>query len=160
MRQLGLLGLVLRFVDTAVRAFIRHIVLVWEDVRFGLRVLVRSPGFTAATLISLSLGICISTCANSEMNGIILRNIPAVTTPDELISTQTPISYSYYKRYRELNNLFSSTLAYAAPVPLEIALDGRRERTWAHLVTPSYFSALGVRPVLGGAVDNAVNLAR
>jgi hypothetical protein len=127
--------------------------LLWEDIRYSLRILARSRGFTAVSLISLSLGICIATCADSEMNGIILRNIPATTKPDQLVGTQTPISYPYYKRYRELRGLFSSTLAYAAPVPLDVSLEGRRERTWAHLVTPSYFSTLGVRPVLGRAFD-------
>ena len=139
--------------DLAARAFIEDMLLLWEDIRYSLRILARSRGFTAVSLISLSLGICIATCADSEMNGIILRNIPATTKPDQLVGTQTPISYPYYKRYRELRGLFSSTLAYAAPVPLDVSLEGRRERTWAHLVTPSYFSTLGVRPVLGRAFD-------
>jgi len=139
--------------DLAARAFIEDMLLLWEDIRYSLRILARSRGFTAVSLISLSLGICIATCADSEMNGIILRNIPATTKPDQLVGTQTPISYPYYKRYRELRGLFSSTLAYAAPVPLDVSLDGRRERTWAHLVTASYFSTLGVRPVLGRAFD-------
>jgi len=139
--------------DLAARAFIENMLLLCEDIQYDLRLLRRSPGFTAVALISLSLGICIATCADSEMNGIILRNIPVITKPDQLVSTQTPISYPYYKRYRELRGLFSSTLAYAAPVPLDVSLDGRRERTWAHLVTPSYFFTLGVRPVLGRVFD-------
>lgn len=138
--------------NTGIRAFIEHMVLLCEDVRYGLRLLALSPGFTAVALISLSLGICIATCADSEMNGIILRNIPAITNPDQLVGTQTPVSYPYYKGYRKLN-LFSSTLAYAAPVPLDVSLDGRNERTWAHLVTPSYFSTLGVHPILGRVFD-------
>ena len=127
-------------------------VLLCEDVRYGLRLLALSRGFTAVALISLSLGICIATCADSEMNGIILRNIPAIANPDQLVGTQTPVSYAYYNSYRKLN-LYSSALAYAAPVPLDVSLDGRNERTWAHLVTPSYFSTLGVHPFLGRVFD-------
>jgi predicted permease len=136
-----------------VRAFVEHLVFLREDTRYGLRILVRSPGFTAVALISLSLGICIATCADSEVNGIVLRNVPAITNPDELVGMQMPVSYPYYKLYRNLSALFSSTLAYAAPVPLSVSLDGRTKRTWGHLVTPSYFSTLGVRPLLGRVFD-------
>jgi predicted permease len=152
-RREGVLGLLRLLANTGVRAVVEHLTLLWEDTRYGLRVLTRSPGFTAVALISLSLGICVATCADSEMNGIVLRNIPAVTSADELVGTQAPISYPYYKRYRELGDLFSSTLAYAAPVPLGVSLDGRTERIWGHLVTSSYFSTLGVRPMMGRTFD-------
>jgi predicted permease len=120
-----------------------------RDIRHGLRVLAGSPGFTAVALVSLSLGIAIATSAYSEMNGLILRDLPGVPHPDELVALQTPTSYPSYKRYRELTDLFSSTFAYVAPVPFGVAAGGRTERTWGHLVTPAYFSTLGVRPALG-----------
>ena len=107
-----------------------------------------SPGFTAVALASLSLGICIATCAYSEMNGL-LRDLPGVPDAGQLVAIQTPTSYPNYKRYRELNDLFSATFAYVAPVPFGVSTAGRTERTWGHLVTPSYFSTLGVRPLLG-----------
>lgn len=149
----GAVGLLRLLGDVALRVVVEHLVLLWEDARYGLRILGRSPGFAVVALISLSLGICIATCADSEMNGIILRNVPEITSPDDLVATQTPVSYPYYKHYRGLHNIFSSTLAYVAPVPLSVSLDGRTERTWGHLVTPSYFSTLGVRPLLGRAFD-------
>jgi len=119
-----------------------------QDIRYGLRMLAGSPGFTAVALISLSLGICIATCAYSEMNGL-LRDLPGVPLPGQLVSLQTPTSYPVYKRYRELNDLFSATFAYVAPVPFGVSTGSRTERTWGHLVTPSYFTTLGVRPLLG-----------
>jgi hypothetical protein len=118
-----------------------------------MRMLTRSPGFTAVALVSLALGICIATCADCEMNGIILRNLPMVTNPNQLVGTQTPVSYPNYRRYRELHDIFSSTLAYMAPVPFSVTFGGRTDRTWGHLVTPSYLSTLGVRPLLGRALD-------
>lgn len=124
-----------------------------QDIRHGLRVLRGSPGFTAVALISLALGIAIATSAYSEMNGLILRDIPLVSDPGQLVALQTPVSYPAYKRYRELTGLFSSTLAYIAPVPFGVSLSGHTERTWGHLVTPSYFSTLGVRMALGAAFD-------
>ncbi|MBZ5590796.1 MAG: ABC transporter permease [Acidobacteriia bacterium] len=122
------------------------------DVRYGLRMLAGSPGFTAVALISLSLGICIATCAYSEMNGL-LRDLPGVPEPGQLVALQTPTSYPNYKRYRELSDLFSATFAYVAPVPFGVSTGGRTERTWGHLVTPSYFPTLGVRPLLGRFFD-------
>jgi predicted permease len=89
------------------------------------------------------------------MNGLILRDLPGVTNPDSLVALQLPASYSSYKRYRDLTGLFSSTLAYLAPVPFGVSVSGHTERTWGHLVTPSYFSTLGVRPSLGRVFDEA-----
>jgi predicted permease len=126
-----------------------------QDVRHGLRVLAGSPGFTSVALISLTLGIAIATSAYSEMNGLILRDLPGVPNPDSLVALQLPASYPSYKRYRELAGLFSSTLAYLAPIPFGVSVSGHTERTWGHLVTPSYFSTLGVRPSLGRVFDEA-----
>lgn len=120
-----------------------------QDIRHGLRVLAGSLGFTAVALISLTLGIAIATSAYSEMNGMVLRDLPAVPNPDQLVALQLPAAYPSYKRYRELTGLFSSTLAYLAPVPFGVSIHGHTERIWGHLVTPSYFSTLGVRPELG-----------
>jgi predicted permease len=123
-----------------------------QDVRFGLRRLAGSPGFTTVALVSLSLGICIATCAYSEMNGL-LRDLPGVSKPDQLVAFQAPISYPDYKRYARLSDLFSATFAYVAPVPFGVSLGGRTERIWGHLVTPSYFHTLDVRPFLGRVFD-------
>ncbi len=123
-----------------------------RDIRFGLRRLAGSPGFTAVALVSLSLGICIATCAYSEMNGL-LRDLPGVTRPEQLVAFGTPVSYPDYQRYRELGDLFSATFAYVAPVPLGVSIGGRTERFWGHLVTPSYFSTLGVQPLMGRFFD-------
>ena len=59
---------------------------------------------------------------------MILRKLPAVSNPDELAGFQMPVSYPDYKRYRELHDLFLSTLAYMAPVPFAVIFDGRTER--------------------------------
>jgi len=134
----------------------KHLAELRQDIRYGLRMLAGSPGFTAVALVSLSMGICIATCAYSEMNGL-LRDLPGVRNPGELVALQTPASYPQYKRYRGLGDLFSATFAYVAPVPFGVSSGGRTERTWGHLVTPSYFSTLGVRPQLGRFFDPAAD---
>ena len=126
---------------------------VWQDVRYGLRVLAGAPGFTAVALISLTLGIGVATSAFSELNGLVLRDVPGVAKPGQLVALQPPASYPNYERYRERSDLFAATLAYLAPAPFGVWLGGRTQRVWGHLVTPSYFSTLGVGPALGRVFD-------
>jgi predicted permease len=125
-----------------------------QDIRYGLRSLFASPAYTLVALLSLSLGICIATCAFTEMNGMTLRRVPLVSQPDDLVAVQAPASYPAYQRLRQQEDLFASTMAYAAPVPFAVTINGRTERIWGHLVSPSYFSTLGVRPEMGAYVDS------
>ena len=148
-RRHGVLGLARLLLDFAVRVPAEHLAELRQDIRYGLRALLASPGFTIVALLSLSLGICIATCAFSEMNGMVLRRLPVVENPDELVAVQSPTSYSSYRRFRQQGDLFSSTMAYAAPVPFAVSIGGNTERTWGHLVSASYFSTLGVRPERG-----------
>ena len=120
-----------------------------QDIRFGLRSLSGARAFTAIAVLSLALGIGVASSAFSELNGMVLRDVPGVARPDDLVTIEPPTSYPNYLRYRERRDLFSSTLAYAAPVPLAVSTSGHTERTWGHLVTSSYFPTLGVRPSLG-----------
>src|SRR5579871_2930363 len=85
-----------------------------RDVRYGMRMLKRSPGFAAVALISLSLGICIATCAYSEVHGL-LRDLPGVPHPEELVMLHDPSSYPAYRTYRQMTGVFSATFAYLAP---------------------------------------------
>ena len=84
-----------------------------------------------------------------------LRNVPAVEQPGELVALQLPASYPNYQRYRAHGDVFSSTMAYIAPVPYAVSLNGLTERRWGQLVTPSYFSTLGVRPAMGRFFNDA-----
>jgi predicted permease len=151
-RQHGWFGLARVLLDVAIRVPLEHAAELGRNLRYALRMLLGSPGFTAVALISLCLGISIAACAYSEMNGL-LRDLPGVPKPAELVALQAPSSYPAYKRYRELNDLFTSTFAYIAPVPFAVSFGGHTERTWGHLVTPSYFSTLGVQPSLGRFFD-------
>src|SRR5207244_8939307 len=85
----------------------KHLGELRQDVRFGRRMLARAPGFTAVALISLTLGIGVATSAFSELNGFVLRDVPAVVRPGDLVTLQAPVSYPDYQRYRDRNDLFS-----------------------------------------------------
>ena len=144
-RRHGVFGLARLLLDIAIRVPAEHVAELRQDLRYGLRMLAASPGFTAVSVISLGIGIGMGTSPLSLINATILRNVPEVQKPDQLITLRGAASYPNYLRYRERRDLFSSTLAYA-PAPFKISLGGRTERIWGHLVTPSYFSTLGVPP--------------
>jgi hypothetical protein len=148
-RRDGAFGLARLLADIAVRIPAEYWAEPRQDIRYGLRMLAASPGFTAVALVSLSLAICAGTSFFSELNGTVLRDVPAVSNPGELVTLAAPVSYPVYQRYRERRDVFASTLAYVAPVPFGVSIGGRTEKMWGHLVTPSYFSTLGVRAVLG-----------
>ncbi|HEU5233587.1 MAG TPA: ABC transporter permease [Terriglobales bacterium] len=147
--EYGVVGVIRLLWDIACRIPAEYAAEIRQDLRFGLRTLAKSPGFTAVALISLTLGICIATCAISEMNGIVLRNLPEVPHPEQLVALLAPTSYPNFESYRDRKDLFSSTAAYVAPVSFAVVLGARSERTFGQLVTPSYFETYEVVPVLG-----------
>jgi len=152
-RRHGGLGLLRLLVDIAGRIPVEYAAEFRADIRYSLRMLRASPGFTAVALISLALGIGVATAAHSEMNGFIFRDVPGVRHPDELVVLKHPASFPDYRRYRERGDLFAGTLAYRAPVPFGVSLAGHTERTWGHLVTSSYFPTLGVQAALGRVLN-------
>ena len=83
-------GLARLLLDLAVRVPAEHLVELWQDVRYGLRMLAASPGFTLVALTSLSLGICAATAAFSKLNATVFRNLPHVSHPEALVALETP----------------------------------------------------------------------
>jgi predicted permease len=148
-RRYGAFGLARLLFNLAVHVPLEYAAECVTDIRYAFRRLISSPGFTAVALVSLALGICIVTCAFSEMNGMALRDIPAVEAPRQLVALQVPASFPDYRRYRTRDDLFSSTLGYIAAVPFAVTLGEHAAREWGQLVTPSYFATLGVHPAIG-----------
>jgi len=135
----------------------------WQDIRFGLRMLAKSPGFTAIALITLALGIGANTAIFSLMNQILLKQLP-VKNPDELVILRAPgpatghissdgdstesFSYLMYKGLQTTNSVFSGILArygFAASV----SNHGQTDRASGELVSGNYFEVLGVQPEFG-----------
>jgi len=148
-RSLGAGGLLRLLVDIALRLPAEYASEFRQDLSYGMRSLAASRGFTAVALVSLTLGIAVATAGFSELNGFIGRDVPAVRQPDQLVLVEPPTSYLNYERYRARGDLFTGSLAYIAPVPLGITVEGHTLRTWGHIVTASYFDTLGVLPALG-----------
>ncbi|HEU4387481.1 MAG TPA: ABC transporter permease, partial [Blastocatellia bacterium] len=130
---------------------------------YGIRMLVGSPGLTAAAVITLALGTGANTAIFSLMDHVLLRQLP-VQRPEELVILRSPgprqghtwsdgddyesFTYAMYKGLRDNNTAFSGLLA-RVPAALAVASGGETEETSGELVSGNYFEMLGVRPELG-----------
>ena len=128
----------------------------WNDLRYALRMLRKSPGFTAVAVLALGLGIGANTAIFSIFNGILWRPLP-VQDPQQLVVlvTKTPgldfptnLSYPDFQDYRQLKAAFSDLVGFTS-TPVNFGAEGRPERAWADLVTGNYFSMLGLEAVCG-----------
>jgi len=134
-----------------------------QDVRFGLRMLRKSPGFTAVAVATLALGIGANTAIFTVINALLLRSLP-VQHPEQLVVVGNPslvhsfgsgtprttlFSFPLYRELRDNNSVFSSLLASSNLKDLRINIDSGLENISGRLVTENYFQALGVNALLG-----------
>jgi len=122
-----------------------------QDLRYAVRMLLKSPGFTLIAILTLALGIGANTVVFSVLNALLLRPL-AVERPNELafLENQNGPSHSFpnYKDLRDRNRTFAGLIGYRI-APMELETHDRADRIWGYLATGNYFDVLGVRPVLG-----------
>ena len=121
----------------------------FQDFRFGLRMLRRSPVFAAVAVLSLALGIGANTAIFSLINAVILRSLPVISEPDRLVWFRAPLSYPNFEEYRDKNDVFSGMLASGGGTEFSLGGDGEPTLVPGELVTAGYFSTLGVNADLG-----------
>jgi predicted permease len=125
----------------------------WQDLRYGARMLLKKPGFTLIAILTLALGIGANTAIFSLVNTALLRPLP-VERPEQLVSLNNVslnlpvISFPNYRDIRDRNNVFSGMVAYRY-TPLGLSVNGVNERVWGYLATGNSFEVLGVKPALG-----------
>jgi predicted permease len=122
-----------------------------QDVRYVFRTLRRSPGFTAAAVLSLALGIGANSAVFSFVNSLLLKPLP-IDRPGRVWFVQTGhrqsnFSYPDYADYRDRSRTID--LAACRVVVMSLERDATASRTWGYLATGNYFDVLGVRPALG-----------
>ena len=165
-----------------------HIVWGWEwfehlaqDIRYGLRVLRKNPGFTAVAVLTLALGIGANAAIFSVLNSVLLRNLP-VRDPQQLVFLTNPdaqgmeqgfgdgdrdfLTYPEFQELSKNDQVFSGLAASASEgSKLSVRLDNRGSGgdgvpAQISLVSGSYFSVLGVNPILGTEFTTNVDTVR
>jgi putative ABC transport system permease protein len=121
-----------------------------QDLRYAARMLRKSPGFTAAAVLTLALGIGANTAIFSLVNAVLLQSLP-VADPARLVHVSyenAVVSYPEYRDLRDQNTLFDGLAAWGG-ITASLSTGGETDLATGVIVTGNYFDVLGVRPALG-----------
>jgi predicted permease len=127
----------------------------FQDIRYGLRMLGKNPGFAAIAILTLALGIGANTALFSVVNGVLLNPLP-FPNPDQLyeLYSKTPvdehssISYLNFLDWRKDNHSFSTLGAFRAS-DINLTGAGEPERLHGHMISAELFPTLDIPPILG-----------
>lgn len=130
-----------------------------QDLRYGVRMLLKKKSFTVIAVLSLALGTGANTAIFSLINTALLRPLP-IENPQQLVALNNmaenhsfpSFSYPNYKDFRDRNDVFSALVGYRF-TPLSLSHDGINERVWGYEVTGNYFDVLGVGAALGRVIS-------
>jgi predicted permease len=125
-----------------------------RDAVYALRGFRRQPGFTAAVVVSIALGIAANATVFSLVNGLLLGELP-VREPARLVTFNEGRSMSYpdYADYRDgAAAAFEGVAGYFVFVPASIGGAGQPERIFGQIVSGNWFSVVGVKPALGRGI--------
>jgi predicted permease len=125
-----------------------------QDLRYGARMLLKSPAFTLVTILALALGIGANTAIFSFVNALFLRPLP-VPNPDRVVRLYAEegrrfdtFSYANYADLRDRSAAFAGLAAHQY-ADVNLGTGGEAENRQGELVTGNYFSVLGVNAALG-----------
>jgi macrolide transport system ATP-binding/permease protein len=155
MRQIakrhGVGGMVRLIVDIALRLPVEYASEMQRDLRFAARALWRSRGFALVGIVSMGLGMGLTTNVYSSGWALFTRPLAGATHASRLAVTETPVSYPYLEHYREQRELFAGVAAVEPGVEFNIGLQAqaRPERVFGQIVSPDYFEVLGVSAAHG-----------
>jgi putative ABC transport system permease protein len=127
-----------------------------QDLRYGLRLLAKSPGFTAVAMITLALGIGANTAMFSVINGVLLRPLP-YRHPQRIVmllwqyrsELNAGLTVPQFRFYREHSSAFQSIAAMRDTGTAKLEIGNRIDWVTVNQVTAGLFPTLGIGPVLG-----------
>ena len=129
----------------------------WQDVRYGARVLLKSPGFTLVAAVALALGVGATTAIFSVMNAVLWRPLPfkeadrlvMVWMDNRRLNMHEDIhSYPNYQDYRSQNTTFANLSVFSTQ-GFNLTGTGEPERVIGAAATDSFFDVMGTSPALG-----------
>ncbi|MGH9842155.1 MAG: ABC transporter permease, partial [Blastocatellia bacterium] len=135
----------------------------WQDLRYGARMLVKYPAVSLVVALSIGLGVGANTMVYTWMESLILNPFPAVEDADRLVGLNTtnpdgsagnypPMSYPEAQDWRERAQSFEGMAVYRPTrLSLRTEAEATGEPVWSEFVSGSYFDVLRVRPVQGRA---------
>src|SRR3989454_4996474 len=126
-----------------------------QDLRYGLRMLARNPGFTVVAVLTLALGIGANTAIFSFIDAVLLKTLP-VAHPEQLVLLrwESPhvvtdsLPYPTFAQLRDSSHVFDGMFAFCDP-RLATDVDGKPGIASGQLVSGSFFSVLGVQAIAG-----------
>jgi len=128
-----------------------------KDITYGIRTLIKSPGFTVVAVLALTLGIGANTAIFSVVNSVLLRPLP-YSDPSRLMQLweasasrgrkEIPASYPNFADWRDQNHVFEQVVAYT-DWSFNLTGSGEPERIRSAIVSPAFFSILGINPIRG-----------
>ncbi|HEY1939323.1 MAG TPA: ABC transporter permease [Candidatus Angelobacter sp.] len=126
-----------------------------QDIRYGIRVLVKAPAFSLIAILTLALGIGANTAIFSVVNGVLLNPLP-FHEPGQLVSMfqEIPnfkngsISYPNFLDWRRMNTTFERMAAYRS-TGFNLSGNGEPERLRGEMISAGFFEILGVNPLMG-----------
>jgi predicted permease len=134
----------------------------WKDLRYGFRMLARTPGLAIVAVLTLALGIGANTALFSVVNGVLLNPLP-YPHPNQVVSVSSweaefgagSISYPDYVDWARDNRTFSSLAGYKSYQSFNLIGKTDAQRVSAVDVSASFFPTLGVTPILGRNFSSA-----
>jgi len=130
------------------------------DLRFGLRMLRKNPGFTAVAVLTLAIGIGANTAIFSVSDAVMLKLLPA-KNPKQLVYFRllspeehgSAFSRAEFEQFRDLSRSFSGMFAFDT-TRLVVNVNGQPDFVWGQCVSGNFYSVLGVDPSLGRALTS------
>jgi predicted permease len=128
----------------------------WQDVRYGLRMMLKNPSFAAIAVLTLALGSGANTALFSVVNGVLLNPLP-FAQPDQLYALyfktaafdgNGSLSYPNFIDWQKANHAFSALAAYR-PDDMNLTGSGVPERLHGYMISAHLFPVLGITPILG-----------
>lgn len=137
--------------------------ILWQDIRYAVRMLIKNPGFSTIAVLSLALGIGANTTIFTVVNAILLNPLPVkqisrvvqmdtVDTKTRVTTanvTKLGMSYPNFQDYARDNKIFTGLACIVGPLPLTWSGSAEPKQIFGQMVNANYFDVLGLRPVLG-----------